>query len=352
MRPEKPCDYCRSRRLNCYITRGEHSCTPCNALFRECSLITSKSTATDKPPAATLLDTLHVVDEDACTEQGTVVGIKALRSKAGASGTRLDDGPTSSKRNGIRFPRHAVKVLRDWLDVHADNPYPTEDEKVELEQRTDLKPTQIANWLANARRRRKVTDKARPKMCSSPSLRASTPAIPIQTPEKPWDELNPFERWKHSPPEHEPASMTDIAYAVANTDLPDDQVSTSPSSQGRRKHRSSAGSGFSNARPASTTSFETGQTSSKSASTSAAYSQHSSQSHGSFGSFSSGLAGKKDRRRRRRPAQVPLRKPGDEKKRIFQCTFCTDTFKSKYDWTRHEKSLHLSLEKWICAPLG
>ena len=25
---------------------------------------------------------------------------------------------------------------------------------------------------------------------------------------------------------------------------------------------------------------------------------------------------------------------------------------TKYDWTRHEKSLHLSLDKWICAPLG
>lgn len=49
---------------------------------------------------------------------------------------------------------------------------------------------------------------------------------------------------------------------------------------------------------------------------------------------------------------APTRKIGDDKKRIFQCTFCTDTFKSKYDWTRHEKSLHLSLEKWICAPLG
>ena len=24
----------------------------------------------------------------------------------------------------------------------------------------------------------------------------------------------------------------------------------------------------------------------------------------------------------------------------------------RYDWTRHEKSLHLSLEKWVCAPLG
>ena len=323
-------------------------------LFRQCSLITAKAAAADQPPAATLLDTLHVVDEDAAREHGAVVGIKALRSKAGASGTRLNDsdGPTSSKRNGIRFPKHAVKILRDWLDAHADNPYPTEEEKVELEQRTELKPAQIANWLANARRRRKVTEKARPRLCASPSLRASTPAIDIPATEKPWDELNPFERWKNSPPENEPASMTDIANAVANSELPDDQISTSPSSLGRKNQRSSAGSGFSHARPASTTSFETRQTSSLSASTSAKYSQHSSHSHGSFGSFNSGLAGKKDRRRRRRPAPATLRKPSDEKKRIFQCTFCTDTFKSKYDWTRHEKSLHLSLEKWICAPLG
>ena len=243
-------------------------------------------------------------------------------------------------------------MLRDWLDAHADNPYPTEEEKVELEQKTELKPAQIANWLANARRRRKVTEKARPRLCTSPSLRASTPAIDIPATDKPWDELNPFERWKNSPPENEPALMTDIANAVANSDLPDDQISTSPSSLGRKKQRSSAGSGFSNARPASTTSFETRKTSSLSASTSAKYSQQSSHSHGSFGSFSSGLAGKKDRRRRRKPSPAMLRKPSDEKKRIFQCTFCTDTFKSKYDWTRHEKSLHLSLEKWICAPLG
>ena len=38
--------------------------------------------------------------------------------------------------------------------------------------------------------------------------------------------------------------------------------------------------------------------------------------------------------------------------RPFQCTFCVDTFKTKYDWVRHEKSLHLNLEKWICCPNG
>jgi len=38
--------------------------------------------------------------------------------------------------------------------------------------------------------------------------------------------------------------------------------------------------------------------------------------------------------------------------RTFQCTFCTETFKTKHDWQRHEKSLHLSLERWVCSPNG
>lgn len=44
------------------------------------------------------------------------------------------------------------------------------------------------------------------------------------------------------------------------------------------------------------------------------------------------------------------KEPQLDPKRIFPCTFCNLTFKSKYDWSRHEKSLHLDLEAWKCAP--
>ncbi|CAK3758808.1 Homeobox TGIF1 [Lecanosticta acicola] len=361
VRPEKPCDYCRSRRLNCYVQRGEPHCTPCASLFRECSLSNTTTLEANNQKYGEFLDTLHLIDENTAKERGSLTGIKPLKSKPGGSGThtpvRADDAPGSSKRNGIRFPRHAVKILRDWVEAHAHNPYPTEDEKAELERETGLAPIQIANWLANARRRRRMTDKSRPKLCESPSLRPTTAAIPIPGADKPWEDLNPFERWKHSPPEHEPASLTDIANAVATNILPDETRSDSPSTIARsskRRKGSSSGSGWSHRRAPSTTSGETGQTSSISASTSAAHSNGSSHStHGSFGSFSSSLAGKKHRRRRRRPAALtPGCKSTDAQKRIFQCTFCTDTFRAKYDWTRHEKSLHLSLEKWICAPLG
>jgi hypothetical protein len=303
----------------------------------------------------TFFDTLHSVDELSCRERGTLTGIKTLHSRNSGTITPRggDDAPGSSKRNGIRFPRHAVKILREWLDVHQQHPYPTEEEKVELEKQTDLKPIQIANWLANARRRAKSARGSRPKLCESPSLRPTTPAIDIPEPEKPWEELNPFERWKHSPPENEPARFTDIFKAVEQSDLPEE--ATSPSSYNTRRHRNSSnGSGWSQKKPQSTTSFETSHPSSLSRSQSALSSGANSRdsSHGSYGSFSSSLAGKKDRRRRRRNVIAPARPAVDDKKRIFQCTFCTDTFKSKYDWTRHEKSLHLSLEKWICAPIG
>ena len=100
-----------------------------------------------------------MVDENIRQEQGALTGSRALASKARGSGVsaavRLDDAPGSSKRNGIRFPRDAVMVLRHWLDAHADHPYPTAEEKAELERRSELKPSQIADWLANARRRLK-----------------------------------------------------------------------------------------------------------------------------------------------------------------------------------------------------
>ncbi|KAF2752637.1 hypothetical protein EJ05DRAFT_542512 [Pseudovirgaria hyperparasitica] len=35
---------------------------------------------------------------------------------------------------------------------------------------------------------------------------------------------------------------------------------------------------------------------------------------------------------------------------IFQCTFCVQDFKRRYDWERHEQTIHLRLQQWICMP--
>lgn len=144
--------------------------------------------------------------------------------------------------------------------------------------------------------------------------------------------------------------MTAIAQAVETFDLPEPGSSSSSYNGPKNNSNGSTGS-FSLFRAPSTTSLETSFTNMSSGSVQSHGSAYSYGSRNSIGSLNS-LTSKTERRRRRR---MPTRTPKaalDKTPRLFQCTFCTDRFKSKYDWSRHEKSLHLSLEKWICAPLG
>ena len=57
-------------------------------------------------------------------------------------------------------------------------------------------------------------------------------------------------------------------------------------------------------------------------------------------------------RRRRRAYKGDGRRPLAPRLKAFQCTFCTETFRAKHDWQRHENSLHLPLERWVCSPDG
>lgn len=322
----EPCEYCAGRKLECFQYDWTHGCVACNALFRECSFTRSAP----KEPGC---DTLQVLTEDALLPEGAMTGVKNLNSFEHRPGNRV----------GTRFPRVAVKVLKEWLSAHGDHPYPTDEQKERLAALTGLKRDQITNWLANARRR----GKARPKRSESPSIGCRVPMEICNTPTFAADpalkNMNPLERWKHSPPEHEPASVTDIAHAVATTTRTQDfnSINSATDSRKQSRHSSSRASSQSGKMAPSVSSLETSRSSASNGS--------SALSHGSLGSFRS--VAKKERRRQR-TVPLALDSSRNTASRPFQCTFCTDAFKSKYDWSRHEKSLHLSLEKWICAPLG
>ncbi|KAF2690162.1 hypothetical protein K458DRAFT_474478 [Lentithecium fluviatile CBS 122367] len=345
-KPATPCDYCRSKSLECFIYNGgegkSSGCSPCNALFRPCSFNSDDQVMTMRK-SKTALDTLDSVAENSERLYGGLTGRKPMRS-LGHTGP-IEYEPTEDKPKkgaaAARFPRTAVKILRDWLVAHIDHPYPTDEEKESLKEQTGLTISQISNWMANTRRRQK----ARPKRSASPSIRPSTEAINIP-PGRTWESLNPLERWKHSPPENEPAPLQAIVHNVEHFDFPE---ATSSTSSYRKENSNDSTGSFSIFRAPSTTSLETGLTNVSSGSMGSYNSAYSHSSRHSLGSFSS-LKSKERRRRRRMPTRTS-RLDSDEP-RLFQCTFCTDRFKSKYDWSRHEKSLHLSLEKWICAPLG
>ena len=377
--PFQPCDYCKKMRIHCKVIKEgsrKGSCTSCVALARSCSL-----TYQPKVPAVNV-DRFRCEGDDVCVPDNspmyeanefnadealadwndiihsTSIWVPTESPLEGLdSHPRNDpasdlipskplnenlnsDAAENGSKVGARFSREAVRVLRGWLSTHHRHPYPTEEEKESLRRQTGLNKVQITNWLANARRRGKV----RAPRSTSPSPNMDNYAKGMDIPRRgtpALGEMNPLERWKASPPEHEAASVTAIAKAVTSSTF----------SSGRESPYTSYGltddgSARSLCNISSTSSLGTSHSSGGSFA-----SAFSHKSRGSFGSFNS--HGDRGRRRRRRQAPKPVKASNLAViPRTFQCTFCTETFKTKHDWQRHEKSLHLSLERWICSPNG
>jgi len=59
---------------------------------------------------------------------------------------------SSSSKRGV-LPKSATSIMRSWLFQHIVHPYPTEDEKRAISQKTNLSLLQVNNWFINARRR-------------------------------------------------------------------------------------------------------------------------------------------------------------------------------------------------------
>lgn len=227
---------------------------------------------------------------------------------------------------GNRFSSESVKILRNWFAAHERHPYPSIQDVQDLQEQTGLNRQQVTNWFANARRRAKV-HLSRPNSPMYDSGNSSGNHTPIDTPRRrptpaPFEYMNPLQRWANSPPEHEAATVDDISRAVA--------------AFGRQGRTRSNGSSISS-RGTSVSSQDSGSYSSA----------HSKQSSTSFDIFK-----RHGRRRRTKMRRQEVRTNLLQAQNTYQCTFCTETFKTKYDWQRHEKSLHLSLENWVCSPKG
>lgn len=59
----------------------------------------------------------------------------------------------ASKRRRGRLPEASTRALLHWFMEHADNPYPTAEEKAELRSQTGLNNQQLRNWFTNMRKR-------------------------------------------------------------------------------------------------------------------------------------------------------------------------------------------------------
>lgn len=226
----------------------------------------------------------------------------------------------SNSKNVVRFSQTSLAVLRNFVSAHPNTPYPSEEQKETLSRRSGLSKTQVTTWLANARRR----GTRQPIPNASPSTLAEPRDIINRPPTPALNAMNPFERWRSSPPEDEHSFSLDVVNAASSLD----GVS------------SWFGSVDGETRPALSTRSSDGSSNST-------FSHHSGSSSGSMN-----LQKRRNRRRCRRIPKTFVDIRTTTNPHTYQCTFCTKSFKRKYDWKRHEQSLHLSLERWICAPDG
>ncbi|KAL6809519.1 hypothetical protein V8C40DRAFT_259186 [Trichoderma camerunense] len=262
-----------------------------------------------------------------------------------SAGSDLDHSHSNSvnpPKIGSRFSRESSKLLKQWFSNHYHYPYPSKEEMKMLQHQTSLSKTQISNWLSNTRRREKMHHSTQSSQRAAAAVDSNTPSINIpRRPDTPTVEkrrncrtMGPLERWVDSPPESEPATVTAIANAVqcaeSSQSWPlstpiDDESGQSINESSDNSYRTSSGSSLASA-----------------------------YSYGSSDSVTGApaLLRSKSRRRKRRLRSRPNRSRVTKMQYPFQCTFCAETFKTKYDWQRHEKTLHIPLERWLCSPDG
>ncbi|TDZ41026.1 Homeobox protein HD-2 [Colletotrichum trifolii] len=342
--PLASCSNCITWGYQCQTARERESqgrCVPCASLGCECSFPAEASAS----PGASARDVGNLIGgrPPVLADSQAPPTPEASKRSSGAFEpvTNSSTSTPPPPKIGTRFSRDSTRILRQWLSSHSHHPYPSDDEKKILQHQTGLSKIQITNWLINARRRGKVQSRNRsisPYHSGSGSkpvdvpVRSGTPA-PRSSPR--YQALNPLERWVDSPPEHEPATVSAIARAVASSHADSSAVDGSnvayTDEDAARSLRSSASSVG---------------TSTSGGSFASAYSHKSNTSTGLPRPAPPRGSGRG--RQRRRPKRTSLTYPRNQ----YQCTFCTETFRTKHDWQRHEKSLHMPLERWVCSPDG
>lgn len=238
---------------------------------------------------------------------------------------------TEDRKESKQFIRKGARVLREWFLRNQEYPYPTEDQKAQLCQETGFSQRRISTWFANARRRQKQKIQTAHVPTSS-RFRSGSPLVTSTI-----SSLTPMERWQASPPEDEAVPEATIQDAIASGIVETD-VTMEPFQ-------------FDSLSMELFNFDESSSHLASSVSSLGSRASETSESASSAWSYRSGGEGlpfpllPKESHSQRRGRQ---RLSGEEGQ--YQCTFCIQSFRKRHDWSRHEKSVHLRLDSWICTP--
>lgn len=278
--------------------------------------------------------------------------LKALKPKKSKPQRKI---PSLSK-----IPLESRQILEDHFQK---NPYPAKNETAALAQLTALKPTTVRNWFNNTRARSCLFENGQSSIGKAkttttlPSNQVATrnaantittevDAMSIASQSSSIYSLN---RYLATSIENEAASALAIKDAIC--------LSRSSSGAWNPKDnwwdteqmvdapREEPGDNFSDSLVPRVSSWNS------------SISLGSSDA-GSVSSYNSERARRRGRRRYLRDSYDALKEANKRQKRIqsqkppFFCTFCGSSYSTKYEWKRHEESVHASPTTWICLPSG
>lgn len=314
----EPCSYCRRHRLQCLIMatgpanpNPENSCSTCVGLFRGCSLARGrKRDPSGFETADPVIGQLHGVSEEMDFNSDSHAEMfEGLQNNAMPT-TPIVMYDRDKRPSSRRFQQ--TRLLRGWYDTHSEHPYPSAQDVEFLSIQSNLTKTQVNNWFTNARRRHRQV--SRP--LSMRHFRAGSPMPSM---------ASPLDRWRNSPPEDDHVAPQTVAAAVASS------ASNSPWSA---DHTTPPFSPMAPSRQASDLSSQAESTSS------------------SISSFTSCLSHNSSISGRRHSRTLRLKKSRGSKVH-YECTFCSQPFKKKHDWARHERAVHMpELETYTCTLLA
>ncbi|KAL1621680.1 homeodomain mating type protein alpha2 [Neofusicoccum ribis] len=252
-----------------------------------------------------------------------------------------------------RISSPAKAILQKWFDDHIEDPYLEREDVSTLSEATGLTARQVRTFFANARAR-KLPGPA-PSQLSPPAFSSTDSGRETKVARVPSSKAK--QRQGGSVPPVKPDPGAQLRSALPRQQSPMQRyLSSSPEDEGvseeALRHAAVSYAPQSSAQ-ANTEGHGSAPNRNPDAYSEAASSNSSNSSHASIDSAVNRVPrrGRKRHRGSQRRSNTVVRERTDQSK-IFQCTFCNRDFAQKYDWRRHEESVHIPQKEWICMPDG
>lgn len=299
-------------------------------------------------------------------------------------GSHLDGQNTSQDQQQLRYARKLwifskVKgepsiVLERWLQTHLHNPFPNIEELQKISAETGLTHFQTQAWFACARnlksqRKQQINiskDKLRIIEQNFENLQSEKVEKNLEHSNfpKPQKKLQPkIMHGQYCGGENSLEPAQDWVDKWLETVVEDSvcKIQLSSLHEGQRRDRCEAQSSAFRFKARRSNTFITSITDGSAhpnsggglggrGSESCASSFESSRSHASIASHAS-WAGRQGRKILP-PDDSSKISSAETKARNYECTWCWEPFKTKYDWRRHEESQHAPQIEWVCMLNG